>query len=84
MSTRGPLGALRRALRELLPTTALENLCFIGRNKFEVFCNVQNMTALQYTMNKLRMPVIPNARQKSPHRAPALIRTQKSNRKTCN
>lgn len=64
---RGPLGELRRALRESLPSSALINMCFIGGSTLEILCANMHARKLIWVMNKARLPQIKGATPLHPH-----------------
>ena len=64
---RGPIGQLRRALREHLPGSALLNLCFIGQGTLEILCSEAHKEKLIYVMNKARMSHIKGSSVLFPH-----------------
>ena len=59
--SRGPIGKLRRALREALPSTALLHMSFIGNNTLEILCAKEHVGRLTFTMRKAQMPDIKGA-----------------------
>ncbi len=64
---RGPIGELRRALKESLPPSALLNLSFIGQGCLEIVCNTAHKGKLVYVMNKINMSQIKEASVLYPH-----------------
>lgn len=64
----GPISTLRKAVKELVPPTALLNIGFIGDNIVEILCNRRHKGRLVYAMNKLQLAHVPHASPSNPFR----------------
>ena len=66
-ASRGPIGQLRRALKEHLPSSAFINLYFIGQITLEILCAENHKSKLTYVMNRARMSHIKGSSVLFPH-----------------
>lgn len=57
---RGPIGTLRKALRDCLPAWALLGLCFVGGSVLEIITNQRQKDRLTATLRMMGISEIPN------------------------